>query len=355
MSNSHSPPQPLKWYLSCRSINLSLLFGIVAILYGHFLYDPGEKYMLQIATLYHNNVTFFTNLPNKIEMYSIDDLGMLEFSLYNDTSFPKLFHELKKKKRKAIVATSLTSQTCYVYNAEHLYGAFCTPPAPASSTPSFNVMFGSCLAVNPIPPFQRLRSFEWAYNTLKPTAVFVLGDLVYTDVEEKWLGFLRVPPRLAWYRTWQVPSLERLFRIVPAIIMHDDHEIENGWNGEILNIKHERAMNEMMFWTNKRRRQTWNYGQDVSTFILDTRTYRHTGSILGQEQWSTLKNWLNHGENIQPPKWRIIASPSLVADSLGNSLLDDGDGGWNMFPNDKMKLLALINNISESNIIIISG
>ena len=336
----------LQWRLSCRTYTIATMIAALGILYGHFLHDPGQVPMLQIAALYPHNVTFFTNLPTSTSGQSIQIRPWPDANIHNIRSNTDLFDETAwrtafQHSTTTVPATSLQPQHCYTYQyhtKQHtLHGAFCTPPAPSSPTPSFRAMFGSCLAVNPIPPFHRLRAFEWAWSTLRPQVVFLLGDLVYTDVEETWLWFLRVPAKLAWYRTWQVPSLEKLLRLVPAVLMHDDHEIENGWDGSVL-ARHAAALKEMAFWTHGRKRQVWNYGKDVTVFVVDTRSFRHTGSILGDKQWGALEAWFNATSSAT---WRIVASPSLVASSLGTSLLDDGDGGWNLFPKDRDKLLAL--------------
>ena len=262
--------------------------------------------------------------------------------------------------------SSLQPQQCYAYMYLNLYGGFCTPPLPTTTTPSFRALFGSCMAVNPIPPFHRLYAFEWAYQVLQPQVAFLLGDLVYTDVEETWLGWLRVPPSLAWKRTWQVESLETLLRVTPAILMHDDHEIENGWDGSITLPRHRSALEEMKKWTDERRRVIWNYGKDVSVFIVDTRSFRHTHSILGTEQWKLLRQWFEQDEQDErgdqgergeeeSPLWKIVASPSLIANSLGTSFpFDDGDGGWNLFPKDRELLLDLAAK-SKANVVFLSG
>jgi hypothetical protein len=335
--------------------------SVLVLLYAHFRYDAGERPMLQIARLHATNVSFFTrnvNVQNDVELRCTPSIDV-----FDPPSYPGAF---LRAVAGPISASALSPQTCYTYRLRHAqdyyYGAFCTPPLTTSSSPSFTGMFGSCLAVNAFPPFHRVHAVEWAWEALRPHVAFVFGDLVYLDIEETWLWWLRVPARVAWARTWQMPSLERLFRAVPAVLMHDDHEVENGWTStrplQGSPARHVAALSELDIWTRDRRQQVWQYGKDVSVFIADTRSFRtittstvdnsnragaddvnHT-SILGAAQWQQLEAWL-----ASPSLWHILVSPTLFARSM-----KDADG-WGPFIEDRRRFLSL----APNNTVIFSG
>lgn len=309
--------------------------------------------MLQLATLRHDSVTFYRRDPpmnaagvpsagRQVQVRRLE-ASVTRSDLFNETVWRELF---RRSTDRSSAPLRLAPDRCYAYHdGGVLHGAFCTPPAPSAASSDLRGLFGSCMAVT-VPPFHRLRAFEWAWEQLQPHVALLLGDLVYTDIEQTWLSTWRVPGNLVWRRTWQVPALERLLRIVPALLMHDDHEIRNGWDGTVGG--NEEALADLDAWTRGRRPRHWRWGQDVSFFVVDTRSYRTTGSLLGEEQWRDLRDWLRNDN----ATWHVLASPSLFARSLGKSpVMDDGDGGWGDFPTDQERLLEL----APCNTVVLSG
>jgi hypothetical protein len=175
------------------AITAAVAVAVGCCLYGHFRLEVGDGPSLQLATLRHDAVTFFTrNVDGRVRVRLAPSVD-----LFNESSFEGAWH-------RALEDTDTVRPShCYTYRGGEtaLYGAFCTPPPPDQPTPSFRAFFGSCIAVS-IPPLHRIRALEWAYQELRPSLVLLLGDLVYTDVNEVLLPGWRVPASLAWRRTW---------------------------------------------------------------------------------------------------------------------------------------------------------
>ena len=182
---------------------LTLVAGLVAVVVAHFRWDSGDGPTLQIAKLSHDSVSFFArNLEGAVDVRAAPSVD-----LWHEASWRESFLQSGDR---GTSASHIQPASCYAYRGRgqgrDIFGAFCSPPSPEVPSPSFRGFFGSCLAVSQMPPFHRLRSFEWAWDVLRPSVAILLGDLVYLDIEERILGWLRVPASMAWRRTWRIPS-----------------------------------------------------------------------------------------------------------------------------------------------------
>lgn len=158
--------------------------------------------------------------------------------------------------------------------------------------------------------------------------------------------------RLAYYDSWTQPEVSAVLRSCPSIMMWDDHDIVDGWgargfeqddrmkllyeaaettfkefqlslNDSVLNSAHSFA-SDFVF-------------EDTAILLLDTRKNRDssTGTILGKEQFSDIKNWLDTLGDVKylyivQPKPIVFGDipgiPSLITSLLGNK--DDLDEFW---------------------------
>ena len=157
------------WHAPFALPALCLAIVVGVLLYAHFNLDTvGDGPSLQLATLSHNAVTFFTrNSEGPVRMR----LAHRSLDLFNDSAFEGIW-------LRGEDADVVRPDTCYTYRSSgEMFGAFCTPPSPEQPTPSFRALFGSCICVS-VPPLNRIRAFEWAWTILRPSLVLLLGDLV---------------------------------------------------------------------------------------------------------------------------------------------------------------------------------
>jgi alkaline phosphatase D len=201
----------------------------------------------------------------------------------------------------------LSPETPYVYDlfsAGELVGggAFVTPPATRASI--VRIALGSDIhwEWKPYLAFDRIRE-------LAPHALFMMGDQIYSDYRAP-AG--TVPPEEAAYRDlyaiyWDDPSLARCWANVPTLLMWDDHDILNDYDGaeparfaaaEAAFRAYQGVRNPPPY-----RERAHYYATSIGpidVFVLDTRSYRDPNddpdgpekTMLGTQQRADLEAFL---------------------------------------------------------------
>jgi alkaline phosphatase D len=171
-----------------------------------------------------------------------------------------------------------------------------------------------------------------------------LGDTVYADIPKRDFS-----PTLAHYRRKHAAiradrSLQAFMANHASIAIWDDHEIENGANGEHPAIAQaEQAFRE--FWPTRRAREGQNaglyrklsFGEDIDLFVLDTRQFRAPQSdvndakktMLGREQL----HWFRAAYRASKARYRLIATSVPFHGSSKDA--------WGNYEHERDELLAM--------------
>ena len=275
------------------------------------------------------------------------------------------------------------------------FHAFSTFPKPAART-SFNFVFGSCY----LPPDEHGgQTFDELSRHVADDKLrfgLMIGDQIYAD-DIKHNGLGRVAVTLDDYRAvyqqhWSRPALRSLMPNLPLFMTLDDHEVDNDWRwtspdrqwGQISGFdrvtrwlkgrppqerilpggrihaalkaydEHQAmhapefllpfefdARGEYIFRAHDPASlaYTFYYG-DAAFFVMDTRTMRVAGrnrSMLGEGQWSMLKEWLKESNSKYPVKF-IVSSCSI----LHPLWIDIFKDRWSGFPAERERLLEFL-------------
>jgi alkaline phosphatase D len=209
--------------------------------------------------------------------------------------------------------------------------------------------FGSC------NDLQKPQLLWEAIGARNPTAFIWLGDIVYADTQDM------SRTRKLYDELKAYPAYAALAARTRVIGTWDDHDYGGDDLGKEYPMRTESQQALLDFLDepldSPRRRQTGVYtsvdfGADpyrVRVILLDTRYHRDrpgpAGDILGEEQWA----WLRAQLAGSTAAVHILASSTQVVPE------QHGFEKWSNFPSARAKLLALIDELSPRNLIVISG
>ena len=237
---------------------------------------------------------------------------------------------------------------------------------------TFKIAFGSCgHQNNKLPIFNNVVNHQ-------PDLFIFLGDNIYGDTKD--MKELKEKYDLLGNK----PSYKNLKNNVPIIATWDDHDY--GWNDIGKNYKFKEESKEIFLdffnvpENSPRRNHDGIYGSrnyktsyvDIQIILLDERTFRDdlikyngdfkddnrysfynqayspnndiNATILGKDQWVWLENELR-----KPYDLRIICSATQFGIEW------NGYESWANFPNEKQKMLDLIEETKAKGVLFISG
>jgi len=254
---------------------------------------------------------------------------------------------------------------------EHSAGTDRVEFAVEKSADSLRIAYGSC-ADDDAPEHP-----VWdALGAVNADLILMLGDNVYADSP----AFNAAPSaqlmRSEYAKLAIAPGFARLRASTPMFATWDDHDFGRNDGGASFAFKTEAAEIFKEFWEFAAddpartregvyaERRILHNGLDVQIILLDTRSFRGalagasrslvcplknyakntTGTFLGEVQWA----WL--GEQLgKPADFRIlVSSQQVIADQHCFEK-------WGNFPNERLRLFALIRESGAKNIVLLSG
>ena len=222
-------------------------------------------------------------------------------------------------------------------------------PVPIPPPPATRIAFGSC---NDVKKPQVL----WdQIARLEPTAFVWLGDIVYADTQD--IAVMR-----RYYDELKaLPAYAALAQKTQIVGTWDDHDYGGDDAGKEYpqRVESQQALLDFLNEPADSPRRTRagvytsvDFGSDpyrVRVILLDTRYHREqpgpAADILGAEQWSWLRTQLEGS----------TAAVHILASSIQVVPEQHGFEKWSNFPSAKARLLALIDELSPRNLIVISG
>lgn len=253
----------------------------------------------------------------------------------------------------------------------------------------------------------------WAkdsHNALR--FIMLLGDQIYAD-DCKHNNLGKVCRSVEEYRkvyahTWSRPPLRALLKNLPAFMILDDHEVDDDWSWTDSNRKYARISRWDRFKRLIQRRSkaerkiekknvqealqaywehqgmhargyknilaydpitkkyplspddetsfaySFNYGA-AAFFVLDTRTRRikrkfHKNTLLGEDQWKRLMDWLDNVKDTHPVKF-IVTSSAL----LFRMYADFPQDRWTGFRGERKKLLEYLADNNIEGVYLLAG
>lgn len=199
-----------------------------------------------------------------------------------------------------------------------------------------------------------------AIARLEPHLFLGLGDHVYADLDPSG----PVPATAEAYaelyqRTWRDECLHACWSNVPSILMWDDHEVWNDFDGASDRERVSIAADAYQRYQRSRSpsRDPWVLldAGPAEIFILDTRSFRSPNisedgpekTMLGSEQKAALFDWLSRSS----APLKIIASPTPF-----HRYTDTGLDAWaHGFATERAEVFRAIDQADPKNIIIVSG
>ena len=223
------------------------------------------------------------------------------------------------------------------------------PPAPAPPPPPTRIAFGSCNDVKkPQVLWEQIAGLE-------PTAFVWLGDIVYADTQD--IAVMR----RSYDELKALSAYVALTQKTRVIGTWDDHDYGGDDAGKEYPKRAESQQALLDFLDepqdSARRTQAGVYttvdlGTDpyrVRVILLDTRFNRDqpgpASDILGEEQWAWLRAQLEGS----------TAAVHILASSIQVLPEQHGFEKWANFPSAKARLLALLDELSPRNMVVISG
>lgn len=240
------------------------------------------------------------------------------------------------------------------------------------------IAFGSCAK-------------HWQYQPIwktviskKPDLFIYLGDAIYADTDGKTAWKVSKKQLLGeWNRLADKPEFQEVRKQIPFMATWDNHDYGTHAGGVEFALKEESKKAFLDFFnepdTSPRRKREGIYdaktfgerGKRVQVILLDTRTFKakpmkdirtkeakkklgivgnylpnkaHNATLLGAQQWK----WLEE-EFKKPADLRlIVSSTQVVADQKA---MDE----WGNYPNDRERLLKLIEKEEDASVLILSG
>ena len=292
-------------------------------------------------------------------------------------------------------------------DAESAVGCARTAPSEDQSVGNFHFGFVSCANYE--------QGYFAAYRHLAaeaPDLVLFLGDYIYETSQSKDKPSLRrhsdseIPTTLAGYRNRYAqyrldPDLQALHAAAPALVIWDDHEVQNDYAGEWASnfeapaqFLQQRAAAYQAFYEHMPLRPSrcfaqgqamriydrYTFGDLVSFSMLDGRQYRSreacyappyggghvvtakqcpelvapARSLLGEAQ----ETWLYDGLAQSRARWNIIGQTVLMAplhDNRPGTDAHEWTEAWDGYPAARTRLLDHIASSSVANPIVLSG
>ncbi len=268
------------------------------------------------------------------------------------------------KKRGACQLTGLTSDTDYEYRLvrkdgrvlpDHHGQHFHTPAADGSAY-DFRVVFGSCAGEWGIDPTQPVFA---AIDSKQPDIFLWLGDNVYfINPDREWEDPQLMEKR--WQRSRAMPSLQSLLTHTAHYATWDDHDFGPDNSDRTYPLRDTSKALFNQYWANPASGQSeedgiyfsFTFGR-VEFFMLDTRYARTPNNapdgpdkvILSDAQWQ----WLEDGLKESKADFKVVAS--------GMQILSDYHRfeTWNLFPQQRSRLLHFIREEQVGGVFFLSG
>jgi alkaline phosphatase D len=291
--------------------------------------------------------------------------------------------------------------------AQGPYPEFTTFP-PAGQKASFAYAFGSCFRPEGEEEGQIFQSLEAQRKLDDLRFILLIGDQIYADAHNH-NGIGKIASTLDDYRAvyqyaWKRPSIRQLLANLPAFMTLDDHEVDDDWYW--CDSRRQRAT--IPWWKRLERRckglapadlsrqrvqyalkAYWEHqGMHAPSFhkspvfdqsdlytlahddagslaysfafgaaafyVMDTRTRRvrsrEKKTILGDEQWEALQEWLLSVKQAYPVKFLVTSSALLV--SLWIDLIYDRWGG---FRSERSRLINFLADKEIEGVYLLSG
>lgn len=221
---------------------------------------------------------------------------------------------------------------------------------------SFRVAFGSCAGdwgANPSQPIFR------AIERMKPDAFLWLGDNVYYGLKgEEWNDPAAMEARWKFQRA--MPSLQALLANTPHYAVWDDHDYGPNNSDSTYPLRDFSLDLFTSYWPNPAAGLDGPDGVffrfeigPVEFFMLDVRYDRDVlkpatpapKSLLSDVQWE----WLENGLQSSTADFKVIASGMQVLSTYHRFET------WNLYPEERMRLLNFLNENSIAGAFMISG
>ncbi|RME90141.1 MAG: hypothetical protein D6770_03065 [Anaerolineae bacterium] len=276
------------------------------------------------------------------------------------------------------------------------FPSFTTFPPPGEPR-SFNFVFGSCFRPTTEHSGQAFRAIIRRLETDDLRFLLMIGDQIYAD-QWKYNGIGKVATTLEDYRAvyahvWSNPPLRDLLSRLPAFMILDDHEVDDDWHW--LDSERQWAdipiLDKFIRWIEGRPPQerqlppqrvryalqaywehqgmhappmlhpprlnrgglytletkdtgslayTFTFGA-AAFFVMDTRTMRVRGrgaqTMLGEEQWAALEEWLLNVKDTYPIKFLVTSSALLFT-----MFVDVARDRWSGYPRERDRLLHFL-------------
>ena len=225
-----------------------------------------------------------------------------------------------------------------------------------------------------------------------PRFVLMMGDQIYADTLHR-----SVPIGLAdtyqefqdrYLGAFESKNMRKLLRSVPNYMILDDHEIEDNWQQDRINIDKKRELFHLAIgaymsyqWSHGPRdfdgRLFYRFECDgFPFFVLDERTQRfkdddeglNDNHLLGRPstvpdkeptQLNHLCNWLSLQQNQNQDRPKFIVSPTVFVPNpvvtTKNDKQKEKSDSWSAFPETRKRLLCHIVDNKVQNVIFLSG
>ncbi len=198
-------------------------------------------------------------------------------------------------------------------------------------------------------------------EALQPHLYLGLGDQVYADLDPE-VGLVE-PTRRAYEalyrRTWDDPALRSCWADVPRLLVWDDHETINDFDGtgDPRRIAAARLVYERLQHSRSGSDQAWTIlgAGPASIFVMDTRSFRSPlgtpdgpdKTMLGAAQLEALRTWLA----TSPAALRVLASPTPM-----HRYADTGLDCWSVgYAYERDLVLAAIASERPESVVVVSG
>lgn len=205
----------------------------------------------------------------------------------------------------------------------------------------------------PYVAFDRIREAS-------PHAYIGLGDQVYADIGPNGVTAANAASYAALYRaTWDDPALRACWASLPAVLVWDDHEIWNDYDGSANTDRFPAALASYADYQRSRQSDAsaWTVLDcgPASVFMLDTRSFRDANeapdgphkTMLGSAQFDALTSFIT----TSAARVRIIASPTPFT-----QYVTTGRDGWAQgFPSERDRLFQLIADHDPATVVLVTG
>lgn len=254
--------------------------------------------------------------------------------------------------------SGLTADTAYTFRALDAAGrthagSFRTLPPPDGT---LHLAIGSDIHPSSKPYVAFARIAERA-----PHLYLGLGDQVYADLdpERGLVGATARAHEALYLRTWDDEALRSCWSNVASLLVWDDHETFNDFDGtgDPRRAQVAREAYERMQHSRSPSDTAWTVldAGPASLFVLDTRTFRSpiatpdgpSKTMIGAAQRDALLTWLAESQ----ASYRVIASPTPF-----HRYADTGGDGWfHGYPTERSEILAAIAASDPASVLIVGG